>query len=80
MRGSKQRKASPYEPFAITLPAGFASNYAMAWIRGSSVLWVADRGGIRRIIFSDPANVQEQRFEPNEVSEIPDEWKELLQL
>src|SRR4029077_16904326 len=47
----------PGEPFEIKLPYGRLT-WAIAWEPGTTVLWITQKGLVRKIDFTDPADVQ----------------------
>ncbi|HEY3968438.1 MAG TPA: M56 family metallopeptidase [Planctomycetaceae bacterium] len=54
--------AAPDKPHPIKLPDGDLT-WAIAWERGTTVLWVMESGTVRSYDFSDPARVQETGLE-----------------
>ena len=65
------RTDPPAEPCAIPLPDGLYT-YAVAWRCGSGVLWVKQRGMVRRYDFTTPGQVKETTLEePTSLEEIP---------
>jgi beta-lactamase regulating signal transducer with metallopeptidase domain len=68
------KKPAPGKPHDLKLPDGYDS-WAVAWIRGSTVLWLQEKAGFRRFDFSDPANVEEGLATPDAV---PTEIREAL--
>ncbi len=67
-------QSAPGEPHEIQLPDGY-DTWAAAWPRGGTVLWVQEKGGIRRYDFSTPAKVVEEATPPEKV---PVEIREAL--
>jgi beta-lactamase regulating signal transducer with metallopeptidase domain len=64
-------KAAPAEPHKIELPDGYGT-WAAAWVRGSNVLWVMQKGTVRSIDFTNPAEVKETTFEePASPEKVP---------
>jgi hypothetical protein len=61
-------------PHEVKLPDGY-DTWATAWVRGGKVLWLQEKGGVRRYDFSDPAKVKEEAAEANKV---PVEIREAL--
>jgi hypothetical protein len=61
----------PGKPHEIELPEGHLT-WAAAWERGSTVLWVMQKGTIRSYDFTDPARVTETTLEePASVEKVP---------
>jgi len=52
----------PGQPFDIKLPSGRLT-WAIAWEPGTTVLWITQKGLVRKIDFTDPADVKETRFD-----------------
>ena len=46
-------KPAPREPHKLKLPDGY-NTWAAAWVRGGTVLWVTQKGLLRKIDFSNP--------------------------
>jgi len=67
----------PGEPYEIKLPDG-NDTWAIAWVRGQKVLWVAERGVLRSCDFSSPADVKETRLEPADINGVPEALREVL--
>ncbi len=64
-------KPAPGEPYEIKLPDGY-DTWAAAWVRGSSVLWVMEKGKVRGIDFTNPAQVKETAIEgPAALEKVP---------
>lgn len=62
----------PGPPHEIKLPDGY-NTWAAAWMRGSNVLWVIQKGSIRSYDFTDPAGVKETSLElPVNRKKVPD--------
>ena len=65
------RTNPPAKPCPIALPDGLGT-YAVAWRRGSGVLWIKQKGMVHRYDFTNPAEVKEATFkEPTSLEEIP---------
>lgn len=62
--------SSPHEPFEIELPDGEES-YGIAWERDSGMVWIAQKGLLRKIDFTNPAKVQQTRFMPGRLEDLP---------
>ena len=61
----------PGEPHEIKLPDGY-NTWAAAWIRGSTVLWVLQKGNVRSYDFTNPAEVKETTLEqPANLEKVP---------
>jgi beta-lactamase regulating signal transducer with metallopeptidase domain len=70
--------ASPHEPYEITLPDGIGT-YGFVWERGAGVLWVMQKGLVRKHDFTNPAQVKETRFEPGSIADVPEQLRGALQ-
>ncbi len=66
---SKPKTEPPGKPHEIKLPYGLRT-WAIAWERGSTVLWVAEKGVLRSHDFADPAQVIVTRLEADEVTNV----------
>ncbi|MHB0957581.1 MAG: M56 family metallopeptidase [Pirellulaceae bacterium] len=62
--------ASPHKPYEIALPDGLLA-YAIAWERGAGVLWITQKGLVRKYDFANPAQVKETRLEEPYVEKMP---------
>ena len=62
--------SAPGERHDITLPDGY-DTWAAAWVRGATVMWVTQKGLLRKIDFTNPAKVEETRFEADEPTDAP---------
>ena len=69
--------ASAHEAYEITLPDGLES-YTFIWERGTGVLWLVTKGVVRSYDFTNPSQVQETRFEPGSMINIPEHLHEAL--
>lgn len=69
--------ASPHEPFEISLPDGLES-YSFVWERGTGNLWLVTKGVVRNYDFTNPSQVQETRFAPGSMVNIPEHLHEAL--
>ena len=63
--------SSPHEPFEIELPDGEES-YGIAWERDSGKVWIAQMGLLRKVDFTNPANVEQTRFVPGRLEDVPE--------
>ena len=64
-------KPAPGEPHEIKLPDGY-NTWAAAWVRGSNVLWVLQKGNVRSYDFTNPAEVKETTLEqPANLEKVP---------
>jgi hypothetical protein len=70
-----EQKAEPGNPHAIKLPYGHLT-WAIAWERGTTVLWVTQKGLVRKIDFADPADVKETRFEDGGIVNVPQQLRD----
>ncbi|NQT11224.1 MAG: DUF1549 domain-containing protein [Planctomycetes bacterium] len=61
----------------IKLPDGL-STWAIAWQRGSTVLWVARKGVLSSYDFTNPADVKETRIETADITNVPEQLREAL--
>ncbi|HUF60522.1 MAG TPA: M56 family metallopeptidase [Verrucomicrobiales bacterium] len=64
------RVASPHAPYEIALPDGIGT-YGIVWERGAGVLWIMEKEIVRSYDFSNPPQVQEVRYEPGSISNVP---------
>lgn len=62
--------SAPGERYEVKLPDGYDS-WAAAWLRGGSVLWVSQKGLLRKVDFTNLAKVQETRFEADQAADAP---------
>lgn len=69
--------ASPHEPYEIELPDGIGT-YGIVWERGAGVLWVIQKGLVRKQDFTNPAQVKETRFEPGRIIDVPEPLRDAL--
>ncbi len=69
--------APPGEPHAIKLPDGYLT-WAIAWERGSTVLWVAEHGVLRVYDLTNPAQVKETRIAPATITSVPEPLRDAL--
>ena len=64
-------KPVPGERHKIELPNGYGT-WAAAWVRGGTVLWVQQKGKLRSIDFTNPAEVKETTLEePASPEKVP---------
>jgi beta-lactamase regulating signal transducer with metallopeptidase domain len=64
-------KPAPGNPHEIRLPDG-ENTWAAAWIRGATMLWVAQKGTVRNFDFTNPAQVKETILtEPAMLEKVP---------
>ena len=70
---------APGKPVPLTLPDGY-NTWAAAWLRGTTVMWVTQKGLLRKIDFTNPAKVEETRFEADKdaAAPIPPDIREAL--
>src|SRR6185436_13051537 len=61
---------APAGPHQLELPDGY-NTWAAAWVRGTTVIWVTQKGLLRRIDFTNPAKVEETRFEADKAAAAP---------
>jgi len=74
---SDPKNEPPGKPHEIKLPDGYHT-WAIAWERGSTVLWVAERGVLHSYDFTNPADVKETRIEPADITNVPEPLREAL--
>jgi hypothetical protein len=67
---SDPKAAPPGKPFPLELPDGYNTS-AAAWARGATVMWVAQKGLLRKIDFSKPEKVDVARYEGDSVASAP---------
>ena len=48
--------------FALKLPSGYGT-WAISWQRGTTVAWIAKKGSLQKVDFTNPENVREESFE-----------------
>jgi beta-lactamase regulating signal transducer with metallopeptidase domain len=64
-------KPAPGEPHEIKLPDGY-DTWAAAWVRGTTVLWVLQKGSVRSYDFTNSAQVKETTLEePANLDKVP---------
>ena len=51
-------RPAPGGPHEVKLPDGY-NTWAAAWVRGSTVLWVLQKGNLRSYDYTNPAQVKE---------------------
>ena len=66
------------EPYEIKLPTQ-SGVWAIAWKRDTDFLWIADRGKLRKVDFSNPADIQQQVYFKSEEADIPARYLNALQ-
>ena len=54
----------------LKLPDGY-DTWAAGWGPGTTVLWVTQKGLLRKIDFTDPAKVEETRYEGDKAADAP---------
>jgi beta-lactamase regulating signal transducer with metallopeptidase domain len=64
-------------PFAISLPEGRLT-YAISWERNVSILWIIQKGLVRRYDFTNAVKVKETRFEPGSIDNVPERFRKTL--
>ncbi len=62
--------AIPGRPAEIKLPDGY-DTWAAAWVRGTTALWVQQKGLLRKIVFSNYATAEESRYEGDKAADAP---------
>ncbi len=68
---SDPKHAPPGKPYEIALPDGLLS-YAIAWDRSTGVLWILQKGSVRKVDFTNPAEVKETRLsDPAKLDKVP---------
>jgi hypothetical protein len=65
----------PGEPFEIKLPHGRLT-WAIAREPGTTVLWITQKGLVRKINFTDPTHVQETQFEDGGIVNVPEQFRD----
>ncbi len=64
-------KPAPGQPHKVKLPDGY-NTWAAAWERGSTVLWVLQKGNVRVYDFTNPAAVKEATLDlPANLERVP---------
>jgi hypothetical protein len=64
-------QAEPAKPYAINLPDGHLT-WAIAWERGTTVLWLTEKDAFHRYDFTSPAQVKTATFEkPANADKVP---------
>ena len=67
----------PGKPHGIKLPDGY-DTWAIAWERGTTVLWVAEKGVLRSYDFSSPTGVKESRIDVDHRPNVPERVRAAL--
>ena len=67
----------PGTSFEIKLPDGY-NTWAIAWKRDWTILWVAEKGVMRSVDFTNPADVKETRIDPDDLSKVPERFRDAL--
>lgn len=62
--------SAPRKRHDITLPDSYGT-WAAAWVRGTSVMWVTQKGLLRRIDFTNPENLEVARYEADNAATAP---------
>jgi len=70
-----QKAEPPGKPHEIKLPDGHLT-WAIAWERGRTVLWVVQKGLVRKLDFTDPGDVKETRFEDGGIVNVPEHLRD----
>lgn len=60
----------PGQPQEIKLPDGY-DTWAASWVRGTTLMWVQQKGLLRRIDFSNYATAEESRYEADKAAAAP---------
>lgn len=71
------KAASPHKPHEIALPDGIGT-YGIVWQPGAGELWVMQKGLVRKYNFTDSAKVQETRYEPGKIDDVPKPLRDAL--
>ena len=74
---SNSQAELPGKPHEIKLPDGYHT-WAIAWERGSTVLWAAEKGVLHSYDFTTPAQVKETRIETADITNVPEPLREAL--
>jgi len=74
---SDPQNEPPGKPHEVKLPDGYHT-WAIAWERGSTVLWAAEKGVLHSYDFTNPADVKETRIEPADITNVPEPLREAL--
>jgi hypothetical protein len=79
---SRDPKAEPPgQPYHISskfeLPEGHFT-WAIAWEPGTTILWFMQKGIVRKYDFANPAQVQETRFEADEIVNVPEQIRDAV--
>jgi hypothetical protein len=79
---SRDPKAEPSgKPYHISsqfeLPEG-QFTWAIAWEPGTTILWVSQKGLVRKFDFANPDEVQETRFEADEIANVPQQIRDAV--
>src|SRR5262249_55785553 len=69
--------ASPHKPHEIALPDGIGT-YGIVWEHGTGVLWVMQKGVVRKHDFTNPAQVKETRIEPGSIVDVPEPLRDAV--
>jgi hypothetical protein len=57
-------------PYKVELPDGYNS-WAAAWVRDTTVLWISQKGLLRKYDFTDVLKIQETRYEGDKAAAAP---------
>jgi hypothetical protein len=72
---TKANAGPPGEPYEFKLPHGNLT-WAIASEPGTTVLWVTQKGLVRKIDFADPADVKETRYEDGGIVNVPEQLRD----
>jgi len=75
---AKLEIASEAEAYDIRLPPK-RGVWAIAWKRDVDFMWIADRGKLRKLDFSNPKDIEEKVFYSAEKADIPERYLQALQ-
>ncbi len=62
--------SAPGKRHDITLPDGY-DTWAAGWVRGTTVIWITQKGLLRKIDFTNLTKVEETHFEADKVTTAP---------
>lgn len=63
---SDPKAPAPSEPYRLNLPDGY-DTWAVAWVRGESLLWLQESDSFHSYNITDPANVKEETVDRKQV-------------
>jgi beta-lactamase regulating signal transducer with metallopeptidase domain len=68
---------APIKSYKIKLPNGYKT-WAIAWKRGMTLLWAAEKGKLWSVDFTNTAEVKETQIDPTDRSKVPKRFRDAL--